>query len=271
MGKAIVIKGLNVVNPIAQVTIYDNPEEVVLANYLTANQSINASETAALKTLVGSLIENDLWSKFKYFYPLLGNSVTDMFLEVVDTDNEDIMTNSGTTGLSVSDRILIANNRQQAIATIGNRAKALDKTKLGFICAGKTDSDHGGGQGFRFNHGYSTYSGLDVVALSGYKFPIYYNGTEIKNEEPYADALERVIFGTTINGQGSLYNKTALLASGAVTVPSVAPQESYGVLWNYRSYDYKYNFFAITEGMTTADWGVAYPLIYKFLQDVGKA
>lgn len=273
MGKAIVIKGLNVVNPIAQVTIYDNPEDAVLANYLTANQSINTTETAALKTLVGSLVENDLWDKFKYFYPLLGNSVTDMFLEVIDTNNEDIMTNSGTNGLSVSNRKLISNNRSQSSKNIGNRAKSLDASKLGFICASSLGETLWGAKGFRFNHGSSTFTGFDIVSSSGYQFPIYYNGTEIKDDSGEYKVKERVIFGTIDNGQGSLYNKNLLLASGAVTIPTDPhPRESYGVLFNLGiSNNCDYTFFAITEGMTTEDWSVVYPLIYKFLQDVGKA
>ena len=138
------------------------------------------------------------------------------------------------------------------------------------ICAGKSDSDIGGGQSFQFNHGSGVSSGIFIVANSGYKMPAYKNGTNVSNEVPYVGHLDRVVFGTTVNGQGYLYDKDILQANTAVTPPSRPPQETYGALMNYRSADYKYNFFAITEGMTTEDWAALYPLLLTFLQSVGK-
>lgn len=270
MGKALVINGLQVTNPLTVVTISSTPDESALKKYLSANNTINNTEKEALYKFVESMIKVNLWDKFSYFYPLLGSTVDDMLLDVVDTEHEDIFVNDAKTGLSVSNRILIANNRQEAHVTVGARAALLDNSKIGFICAGKSDSDIGGGQEFNFNHGSGVTSGISIVANSGYKMPAYKNGTTVSNEAAYVGHLDRVIFGTTVNGQGYLYDKDTLQANAAVTPPSIPPQETFGALMNYRSADYKYNFFAITEGMTTEDWAALYPLLLTFLQSVGK-
>lgn len=271
MGKALVINGLIVTNPLTTVTIADTPAEAVLNKYLSANSTINSTEREALLDFVGDLINANLWEKFSYFYPLLGTSVSDMLLEAVDTEHEDIFANDEKTGLSVSNRILIARERKTNSYNIGARAALLNKSKIGFICAGKSDSEIGGGQNFMLNCGSATYIGIEIIANNGYKFPKFKNGDSVMNEAPYKGHLDRVIFGTTVNGQGYLYDKTSLLASAAVTPPSGTPGSTYGALSNYRSEDYKYSFLAITEGMTTADWETVYPLINTFLQAVNKA
>lgn len=271
MGKALVINGLTVTNPLTTVTIADRLAEAVLGKYLSANSTISSSEREALLDFVGGLIDANLWEKFSYFYPLLGASVSDMLLEAVDTEHEDIFANDAKTGLSVSNRTLIARERIDNTCKIGARAALLDKSKIGFICAGKSDSDVGGGQHFIFNCGNATFIGIEIVANSGYKYPCFKNGDSVMNEAPYNGNLDRVIFGTTVNGQGYLYDKTSLLASAAVTPPSGTPTETYGALSNHRSEDYKYSFFAITKGMTTDDWETIYPLINAFLQAVDKA
>ena len=82
--------------------------------------------------------------------------------------------------------------------------------------------------------------------------------------------VKREVFGTTVSGVGYLYDGTTQLATGSLDVPVGTIQSSYGILSNYRAMDYEYDFFAITEGMTTADWLVFHPLLMTFLVAIGK-
>lgn len=86
MGKALVINGLVVENSLGTVMFKD--ANSVLAQYLTANSSINEVETVALKIFVQSLIDANLWKKFYAFYPMLGNTVADMKLDAVDESKD---------------------------------------------------------------------------------------------------------------------------------------------------------------------------------------
>lgn len=84
MGKALVIEGLQVANPLCVVTIGDVTPDKVLANYLSANTSISETEKTALKAMVGTFIDNNLWSKIKVMLPLCGSSASDMLIDAVN-------------------------------------------------------------------------------------------------------------------------------------------------------------------------------------------
>ena len=217
MGKAIVIDGLQVTNPLCIVTFSGTPVENALRAYLAANTSINATEEEALTDFVDGLITAELWDKMKYFYPLIGSGISDMVLDVVNPSTEDIMSNAGTTGWSVSSRCLISNNRQPAYVEVGSRAKELDPTKIGFIMAGNFAPDNnGGGQGLYFRN--SSNLGINIVSGSSpYRYPaLICNDANIMLEENNQSYLNRVIFGNINNGAGSLYSETTLKASATV-------------------------------------------------------
>ena len=253
MGRALVIDGLVVTNPLSTITL-KNVNSILKEYYLT-NTSVTESEKTALNTFVKGLIDANLWMKMKYFYPLLGGNVSDMVIDAVSPSTEDLFANAGVNGLSVSSRILIANTRNQVERAVGSRAKNLDTTKIGFICSGKADSWFGGGQLFNFNTNANTF-GIDIAtASSGNGYPVLTaKGTNIFSNTAYTTILERIIFGNIDNNVGSIYDNSSLLASSNVNVTGSSIASSYGVLSNYRSNNYKYNFFAITEGMTSADW-----------------
>lgn len=270
MGKAIVIDGLQVTNPLCTVTFAD--AEGLLLEYLTANASINAAERTALINFVQDLIDAGIWDKMIYFYPLLGSNLTDALLDAVSPSTEDLFVNN-TTGLSVSSRKLIANNRapSEIFLTEENRVYNMDLSKFGMIIAGEAIGDTGTPQGTTFFVGHDSTKriGLDI-SKDTYRYPSFvYSGTAIQNYQVYSK-VQREVFGTVVSGTGYLYDGTTQLASENITVPSGHLNSSYGVLYNYRTSDYEYDFFAITEGMTTADWLVFHPLLMTFLQAVGK-
>ena len=84
MGKALVIEGLQVANPLCVVTIGEVTPDKVLANYLSANTSISETEKTALKVMVGTFIDNNLWSKIKIMLPICGASASDMLIDAVN-------------------------------------------------------------------------------------------------------------------------------------------------------------------------------------------
>ena len=269
MGKAIVIDGLQVTNPLCTITFSGTPAENALRKYLAANASINTTEKEALTAFVGALIDANLWDKMSYFYPLLGNNLKDALLEVVSPSTEDLFVNN-TTGLSVSSRKLIANNRQDSEVNTSARAQTLDISKIGMILAGGSDIAAYQAARFFVNH-----SNVNIVGLSiskdTFKYPMFENKTKIYESRSSAyTKVKRDVFGTTVSGVGYLYDGTTQLATGSLDVPIGTIQSSYGILSNYRAMDYEYDFFAITEGMTTADWLVFHPLLMTFLQAVGK-
>lgn len=268
MGKALVVNGLVVSNPLTVVTL--KSVSSILSEYYEVNTSINQNEKTALETFVRGLVDANLWLKMKYFYPLLGDNVADITKEVISNSTEDLFVNAGFSGLSVDQRILVANNRQLAESNIGVRANTIDKTKLGFICSGKSDSWYGGGQTIAFNTGTDRY-GIDMAFTgSGFGYPMLrVDDTNVFSETIYSSKLERVIFGNIENNVGILYDDSTLLASNAVN-PSVLITKTYGVLANSRPNNYKYNFFAITEGMSSEDWTIYYPLLLSYLKAVGK-
>jgi len=277
MGKALVINGLVVTNPLTTVTIADSPTEVALRKYLLANSTINTTEQESLTNLVESLIDANVWSKVKYFYPLLGGQLSDMILDVVDPTTEDIISNAGTTGLSVLNRCLVANNRINTYANIGTRAKSLDPTKLGFILAGNwfgtTYQHNSNGQAFMFRK--SNNFGLEIsTSTTVYAFPQFRcNGTDVSDSSNTQSYLNRLVFGNAKDGVCYLYWENVLKAYNNVDLSGfdISTAQSYGVLCNNRAVDYQYNFAALTEGLTNEEWTtVLYPAINTFLQAVGK-
>ena len=269
MGKAIVIDGLQVTNPLCTVTFSGTPAENAIREYLAANTSINATEEESLSNFVKKLIDAGLWSKMKYFYPLLGDNVADAVLEVVSPSTEDLFVNN-TTGLSVSSRKLIANNRPESELNTSARAQALDISKIGMILAGGSDIAAYQAARFLVNHSIANAVGLSI-SKDTYKYPLFENKTQIfEMPSNVYTKVKREVFGTTISGVGYLYDGTTQLATGSLDVPVGTLKSSFGILSNQRAMDYEYDFFAITEGMTTDDWLVFYPLLMTFLQAVGK-
>lgn len=269
MGKAIVINGLQVINPLCTVTFSGTPAENALREYLAANTSINETEQEALTVFVGALIDANLWDKMSYFYPLLGNNLKDALLEVVSPSTEDLFVDN-TSGLSVSSRKLIANNRPDSEINTSTRAQALDISKIGMILAGGSDISATQAARFLANHSIANAVGLSI-SKDTYKYPLFENKTQIyESRSSVYTKIKREVFGTTVSGVGYLYDGTTQLATGSLDIPTGTLKSSFGILSNSRALDYEYDFFAITEGMTTADWLVFYPLLMTFLVAVGK-
>ena len=270
MGKAFVIEGLDVINPLCTVTLVKSPLKAALKEYYSRNTSINETEKIALENFVQSLIDTNLWDKMKYFYPMLGNNVSDCTLEVISPNTEDLISNVPNTGLFVNNRMLIANNRPaSANYVVSDRIKGIDTTKIGVIGVGESAEWMNGTTLVKFGSS-GNYAGMEMATISsGYGYPTFTVGNMAKNERATNTLLYRILCGTIENSKVNLYLDTELEASADYATPTTFVN-SYGVLSNQREKDYKYHFMAITEGFTKTDWDTYYPLLVKFLKAVGK-
>lgn len=283
MGKAIVIQGLVVTNPVAIVTFesVDN----ILAAYYQANSTISASEKTALEAFIGSLSDSNLWGKVKYFYPMLGNSVADMKKEVVNPATEDILaTDTEDTGLSIDNRILVSTDRS-SFSTQGSYnlkstrfGTTIDCRDLSIIASTNCVGSVGRGFAIKVCNNSSLVSGVGLgTDSSGYRSPMMEVGDNDGTRQSLVSDLqfgtykERIIMGDYNGDTATLYKEKDVLATGTNYVPS-NPSSLTCQRHNLeaKSGSINYNFIAITSHLTAAEWEAFYDLLVVFLKAVGK-
>ena len=294
-GKAIVINGLVVSNPLETVTF--KGVDTILASYLSKNATISTDEKAALKTFVGGLLDAELWDKVKYFYPLLGSAVADQLVEVVNPDTEDLFnTNlsgtSFTSGLSVSNRKLLAvsrslSNPYPSLTT--SRFKSIDFRDAGIIAAsshtGTTASDTPNSSVLTLLprlQGNNIIAGLDGASgSSNYRYPLIYAGENNSSQVEYPTGssdggnqlsyLERILLADYNGNTANLYKDKTVYKTG--TNYAVSDANGYrlkSLLNNGSANNLYYGFFAITEHLSADEWGAFYDLLLVFLKAVSK-
>lgn len=272
MGKALVVKGMKVNNPIGLVT-FEGMAPAALAAYYERNKSITEAQAESLNALVKTLIAEGLWDKLHYFYPFLGNTLEDMTLECVDTENEDLFALSGTSGLTVDGNFLGVDNTRRTIV-YPTSATLISPSNVSFIIAtgnyniqSPTFMDAGDGKkriDFTTNKG----GGVPMRMACG----IMEDGTNtayIVGENLGTNYLERVVCGTINNGNGVIWNEKTKYAEGTgntnFTIGRVgsvfsSPSPTTG----------KLAFFAMAQYMTEAEWGKFYDALLVFLKATGK-
>ena len=274
MGKVLIIKGLVVSNPVDRVTI-EGSYPSVLSSYYRKNKSITYNQTESLNKLVKTLIDNGLWDKLYYFYPFLGSTIEDMTLECTDTENEDLITLVGTSGLTVDGNFLgIVPTRPKDII-YPTSITLISPSNVSFIMAtgnynvqspifmdagnGKKRieicTNHGGGIPIRMSCGLSE-DGTDSAKIIG---------------EPLgATTLERVVCGTINNGNGVIWNDKTKYAEGTGNTDFTIGRVSN--IFNSASQNAtgKLAFFAMAKYMTEVEWGKFYDALLIFLKETGK-
>lgn len=294
-GKAIVINGLVVSNPLTTVTFKD--VDSILASYTTKNATISNEEKSALRTFVGGLLDAELWDKVKYFYPMLGSTVADQIIEAVNPDTEDLFnTNlSGTsyiTGLSVTDRKLHAVSRflSNPFPPLNtSRFKSIDFRNAGIIASsvhtGTTAADSPISSLLTLLHdlqGNNIIAGLDgATGSSNYRYPCIYAGENNSSAVVYPTGssdggnqlsyLERILLADYNGDTANLYKDKTLYKTG--TNYAVSDANGYrlkSLLSNGSANNLDYGFFAITEHLTSDQWNAFYDLLLVFLKAVGK-
>lgn len=293
-GKAIIINGLVVSEPLMTVTFKD--ADSILSSYLAKNTTISSSEKDSLKTFVAGLLEAGLWEKMKYFYPMLGGTVADQLVEVVSPDMEDLFnTNlSGTldiTGLSIVDRKLRSLNRNKSNpypVVDTRRIKSLDFSNMGMVfamnMAGNTAATTPMGDSLSLMYRLYNYNAVGIVGATGvsnYRYPeMYASGHNASVVYPTGSSdggnnlsyAERIIYADYNGSVATLYKEKVQYKTGTNSAVS-DPENGYrisGLLNNYTGNNSDNGFLAITEHLTQAEWGTFYDLLLPFLQAVGK-
>lgn len=280
MGKALVINGLVVNNPLCVVSIDKSPIKKALDAYYAANISINSEEKSALEAFVQGLIDNGIWMKVKALYPMLGSNVDDLILEV-NGESELLGGDKGT--LSADGRNLSANvGRTGATSTVPQMLNNLDFGNLSIFASGSAPKFQGYARGIinisanLNNINYSlqgnTY-GYPSITIGSNGSPT--QGTGEGQSGIQQSYLERIVSWNTKNGVATVYKDGVRYASMDY-VPTGNIERMIYVLSNVKvsgsaeDQPYKYSFLAFADGMTESEIGKFYELQLAFLKAVGK-
>ena len=263
--------------------------QTILSSYYSANNTISASEKSALETLVQGLIDNNLWSKFKYFYPMCGTSVADQLKEVVNPSTDDILGNTDTSNLSVSSRKLevamTTNANKKGDKVLGSRVQTLDLNDISYISAFNYKDDTGAfsvfNQYYNYNGERQSSNAIGLTEIYGANKCARISGIETTaiaatDAETVSIGAERIVMGRQIDTDLSVFHdtskfKTSTLSAGTSCVPFGKAK----ALLEYTSANGGENavemgLYAITTGLTDAQWGTVHGLVRTFLVSIGK-
>ena len=279
MGKALVIKGLVVNNPLCVVSIEQSHIEKALGAYYAANTSINSEEKSALEAFVQGLIDNGMWAKVKAFYPMLGNNVNDLILEV-NGESELLGGDNGT--LSADGRNLSANvGRAGKTSTVPQMLKNFDFGDLSVFASGSAPK-HQGYARYILNIS-SDNNQAFCMQINTYAYPSVQSGNVSAPTQGTGEGqsgiqqsyLERIVAWNIKNGSavvykdGVRYASTDYASAGNIekTVNILSNTKNSGLA---EDQPYKYSFLAFADGMSESEIGKFYELQLAFLKAVGK-
>ena len=288
MGKALVIGNIVVANPLCKVTIVESAIDAALYQYYAANTSINASEKIALEKFVKGLIDNGIWSKMKYFYPMLGDNVTDMLTNVISPSTDDYLSKVKTDYLSVNGRTLHAQS-QSSTQTVrfGDRfPKTMNLNDSSMIsCCSYAEDVSTGSKTIKLLGDITRLDdvryrlGLVDKAPSGYNYPcveVYLDSisvisapsssSEAGNQSAYKN---RILCSTYDRASLTLYKEGEEYAKAVYDADlSSLNRMSYRVM--QATIETDYNFAALGSHLTASEWSVFYSYLLQFLKDVGR-
>lgn len=272
MGKALIVKGMKVNNPIGLVSLI-GMAPAALAAYYRRNTSITEAQAESLNILVKTLIADGLWDKLHYFYPFLGSTIEDMTLECTDTENEDLFALSGTSGLTVDGNFLSIDNTRKTVV-YPTSATLISPSNVSFIIATGNfnvqspifmDATNGSKRvELATNHGGGVPMRMSCGLIEGE------TGTsQIIGERLGTEYLERVVCGTINNGNGVIWNEKTKYAEGTGNTNFIIGRVG-NVFCSTSSSNGKIAFFAMAQYMTEAEWGKFYDALLIFLKATGK-
>ena len=279
MGKALVINGLVVNNPLCVVSIDQSPIKKALGAYYAANTSINSEEKSALEAFVQGLMDNGIWTKVKALYPMLGSNVDDLILEV-NGESELLGGDKGT--LSADGRNLSANvGRTGGTSTVPQMLKNLDFGNLSIFASGSA-SEHQNYARYILNISSSNKQSMGMQ-VNTYAYPFVKSGnveapTQGTNEGQSGiqqSYLERIVSWNIKNGSAVVYKDGVRYASTDYASAGNISR-AVNILSNVKNHDsakdqpYKYSFLAFADGMSESEIGKFYELQLAFLKAVGK-
>lgn len=271
MGKALVVKGLKVNNPIGLVSLV-GAAPAALAAYYGRNTSITEAQAESLNTLVKTLIAEGLWDKLYYFYPFLGNTLEDMTLECIDTENEDLFALSGLSGLSVDGAFMSIDNTRDKSIVYPTSITVISPSDVSIIMAAGNPYINSPA----FLDASKGSKRIDLTLFSGGGAPmrmscgVTENGStsNITGGALGTSTLERVVCGTINNGNGVIWNDKSKYAEGTGNTDFSIGRCS--DVFKQSGYTGKLSFFAMGRYMTEAEWGKFYDALLVFLKATGK-
>ena len=279
MGKALVINGLVVNNPLCVVSIDQSPIKKALGAYYAANTSINSEEKSALEAFVQGLMDNGIWTKVKALYPMLGSNVDDLILEV-NGESELLGGDKGT--LSADGRNLSANvGRTGKTSHVPQMLQSFDFGNLSVFASGSAS----GHQAYSRNILYLSAVNNITFALQGntYAYPSIICGSNSAPIQGTGEGqsgiqqsyLERIVSWNIKNGSAVVYKDGVRYASTDYA-PIGNISRAANVLCNVKvsgsanDQPYKYSFLAFADGMSESEISKFYELQLAFLKAVGK-
>lgn len=279
MGKALIINGLVVNNPLCVVNIGTSPLDAALMKYYVANTSIDSNEKTALEAFVQGLMDAGLWSKVKYFYPMLGNNVDDLVLEV---NGESELLGSDKETLSADSRNLVANvGRTGNTSIVPQMLKDVDFSNMSIFASGSAPTHQ---KYTRYILRLSAQNSQSMaIQTDTYAYPSISSGsvsaptqgTDEGQSGNLTSYLERIVSWSIKDGSavmykdgvryastdyipvGNIYGITNLLSNTKIS--NIAEDQSY-----------KYSFLAFADGMSDSEVSQFYELQLAFLKAVGK-
>lgn len=263
MGKALVIEGLQVSNPLCVITIGENNPEHVLASYLSANKSISESEKTALKAMVGTFIDNRLWSKIKVLLPICGSSASDMLIDAV---------NPGGTIIADSSRYSVDDNKLKFASEYnstdqGTFANEISTNNLSIYYGYK-----------RVSTGNSRAMSLDTIdsqkiqleaTEGGIRQPVLtVNGTQISASTALL-VDNRIICAKVEASSAHLYCNNQLLAEGSCSIneDKLSKITNFSVCSTVNMWA---TFMCLANDLTSDEETIMYNAIDTFLTTIGK-
>lgn len=261
MGKALVINGLSVLNPLGKVTF--KGVDALLAPYYGLNTSIQKAEKKALNTFVEGLVKASLWEKINSFYPMLGDNLDDVLLEVKDAEGFNLladMKEKTGAGWSVADRNIMRSDGtyntsqyyyfSQKTFGIGKAhvvAASQSFTLISMVGGGLLcQSGVGGYKALKLSVGNEDLtSNINLTNYTNRKIIFQYN-TETRAAEIYKDGQKE---WSTIFTSSSSWTRCTSPFSGT---------------------DAKFRFYAQVDNMTEEECATFYTLLDEWLTATGK-
>ena len=271
MGKALVVKGIKVNNPIGLVSL-ESVAPAALAAYYRRNTSITEAQAESLNILVKTLIAEGLWDKLHYFYPFLGTTLEDMTLECVNTENEDLFAMSGLSGLSIDGAFMSIDSTRDNSIFYPTSITAISPSDVSMIMAGGDpyiqspmfiDAANGNR---RISLTIFSAGGAPMSMACGFNEDG--STSNITGEKLGTSVLERVVCGTINNGNGVIWNDKSKYAEGTGNTNFVIGR--CGNIFVKSGNSGKLAFFAMGRYMTEAEWGKFYDALLIFLKATGK-
>lgn len=263
MGKALVIEGLHVSNPLCVVTIGENTPERVLASYLSVNKSISESEKTALKAMVGTFIDNNLWHKIKVMLPICGTSVSDMLIDAVNPEGTRI---ADASRYSVDDNKLKFASQYDS-SDQGTFANEISSTNLSIYYGYKNVSK---GNSKAFSLATDSNQNIALEAISGaYRQPLFtVNGTDIQ-ASTLLSVENRILCAKIEVSNMSLYCNNQLLIEGACSINNSKLTHIVNFSVSHAA-DMWATFMCMANNLTSDEETIMYNAIDTFLTTIGK-